>query len=262
MFSERLNQLMAVLGTNNSELARYAGFDHTNISRMRSGARVPKATSASLSKLVQGIGQLARDRGKWARLVSVTDQDEAADFEQGLADWPLEGEETSRNQVPSTGTAGPFYRFGEELDAVMGLVGMANVKLSQKLNVDASLISWFRSGARSPKSNPALAIRLCDLLYDRVTAMGRQAALARLMGVGASEADEGHFFCWLCDFDAFEADWAAAAGRLLTAFDADFSEAGEGQMPPLDAVTAPDSAGAQPAFISGRLGFERRFFAF
>lgn len=262
MFSERLNQLMAALGTNSSELARYAGFDRTNISRMRSGARVPKATSASLSKLVQGIGQLARDQGKRALLVSVIDQDEAADFEQGLADWLLEGEATSRNQVPSTGTAGPFYHFGEKLDAVMGLVEMTNVKLSQKLNVDASLISRFRSGARSPKSNSALAGRLCHLLYGRVITMGRQAALARLMGVTVPEADEGHFSRWLCDFDTFEADWAAAADRLLTAFDADLSEAGEGQMPPLDAVMPAVADGAQPTFYIGASGFRAAVLCF
>ncbi|EFV01260.1 hypothetical protein HMP0721_1641 [Pseudoramibacter alactolyticus ATCC 23263] len=262
MFSERLNQLMAALGTNNSELARYAGFDRTNISRMRSGTRVPKATSASLSKLVQGIGQLARDQGKRALLVSVTDQDEAADFEQGLADWLLEGEEISRNQVPSTGTAGPFYHFGEKLDAIMGLVEMTNVKLSQKLNVDASLISRFRSGARSPKSNSALAGRLCHLLYGRVITMGRQAALARLMGVTVPEADEGHFSRWLCDFDTFEADWAAAADRLLTAFDADLSEAGEGQMPPLDAVMPAVADGAQPTFYIGASGFRAAVLCF
>jgi hypothetical protein len=246
---------MAALGTNNSELARYAGFDRTNISRMRSGARVPKFAGKSVQKLICGIWQLAEERDARMALTALTGHRSADPLTKvGLRDWLFAGEGPTPSRRTALPRRGHGCIFSEKLDAVMALAAWSNAQLSRRLNVDASLISRFRSGARSPRSNPALAGRLCHLLYGRVTAMGRQAALARLMGVGSPEADEDHFSRWLCDFETFEADWAAAAGRLLTAFDADLSEVGEGPMPPPDAVTAPDSAGDQPACYIGTAG--------
>lgn len=43
--------------------------------------------------------------------------------------------------------------FQERFNMIMDMAKMTNVRLSKILNVDASLISRYRSGTRSPLSN-------------------------------------------------------------------------------------------------------------
>lgn len=253
MFSEKLNQLMAALKTNNSELARYAGFDRTNISRMRSGARVPKPGGVSAQKLMRGLWALAEAREARKALAALTGhQSGGAVTQAALCDWLFAGEEAPPSPRTARPRRGRGTIFSEKLDAAMALAGWSNAQLSRRLNVDASLISRFRSGERSPKANPELAGRLSHLLYERVAVLGRQGALARLMGADERLADEAAFSRWLCDFEPFEADWAAAAGQLLAAFDGDLSRAGEEPAPP--DVPVPPAEGAQPAVYIGTAG--------
>ena len=55
MFSDRLNLLMMQLNASGAQIAKYAGFDRTNVSRLRSGARTPVSGGPTAEKLISGI---------------------------------------------------------------------------------------------------------------------------------------------------------------------------------------------------------------
>ena len=55
MFSERLNKILTLLDVTSGDFARFAGCDKSYISRMKSGARVPKNGGAGAWRIVDGI---------------------------------------------------------------------------------------------------------------------------------------------------------------------------------------------------------------
>ena len=71
MFQKRLNELLEALQLSTSVLARYAGIERTIISRFRSGARVPSASTDSLQKIVKGIVLAVEQTGQKTRLCEI-----------------------------------------------------------------------------------------------------------------------------------------------------------------------------------------------
>ena len=55
MFAERFNYILRELKLQVGRLAGYAGLDRTNISRFKSGSRIPRPEGNTTSKLVHGI---------------------------------------------------------------------------------------------------------------------------------------------------------------------------------------------------------------
>ncbi len=235
MFSQRLDQLIRVLHTNSSELAEYSGFDRSNISRMRNGRRTPLPDGSASKKLISGICLLAERKGRQdllLKLCGASPEVSGKELYQTVSDWLFEEEnnnllsadpalkqsERSRSasrDLPES-VLNPFSR---RFNAVIDLAELSNVRLSQLVNVDPSLISRYRSGSRSPRSNPKLARLLVQTLYQRIVKSGRQNELARLMRFPADELDESRLFDWMLDMDKVSENSASAAEKLLETFD-------------------------------------------
>ncbi|MBP0972961.1 MAG: hypothetical protein J5851_03535, partial [Oscillospiraceae bacterium] len=62
MFSERLTQLMQHLQISSAELANTMQCDTSNISRMCSGARVPKYGGTAFMRLLRGLYRCAAQK--------------------------------------------------------------------------------------------------------------------------------------------------------------------------------------------------------
>ena len=206
MFAEQLNLLVSVLNANNTELARFVRCDRSNISRMRSGARVPRRAGVTTEKLVRGLCLLADDRELMSALCSCIGcpPDTAGEeLHSRLTDWLFrDADETQRVRRPSKPS---FRSFGERLSAVMEMTGLSNVRFSRLLSVDASHISRFRRGLRTPQSNPKTVEAICTVLLQRVREQGQMSQLARMMGLSAAELESDpdcldRFQNWLCDF--------------------------------------------------------------
>lgn len=58
--------------------------------------------------------------------------------------------------------------FQERFNMIMDMAKMTNVRLSKILNIDASLISRYRSGTRSPLSNSQI-LRISELELDEAS---------------------------------------------------------------------------------------------
>ena len=59
MFSERLDKLFDILQCTNTDIAGHAGCSPSNISRMKSGKRVPAANGRAVMNLAEGIYRYA-----------------------------------------------------------------------------------------------------------------------------------------------------------------------------------------------------------
>ena len=55
MLSERITELFGLLQCTNTDIARFAGCSPSNISRLKSGLRVPDRGSLSILRLARGV---------------------------------------------------------------------------------------------------------------------------------------------------------------------------------------------------------------
>jgi len=226
MFTERTNRVLALLGASSADIARAAGCDTSNISRMCSGARVPKNGGPAAARLVSGIYLFADDKNRvptLRELLFCGEEVSAEDLKARLMAWLFEGmEPPARAAEGKTRARTPFRSFGEKLDAAMHLAELSNVRLSKLVSLDASYVSRFRTGVRSPRSNPKTVDTICTVLLDRLRMLDRLEALGRLSGVPADAltGEEGflRFRDWLCDFDT--EDRGAVVEKLLENIDA------------------------------------------
>ena len=217
---ERLNELMSVLRANNVQIAHYAGFDRTNLSRLRNGSRVPQRSGPTAEKLVSGLYLFADNRNELGMLCAAigANADAPADkIKAALSAWLWEGQEPTPPSRKRAAAAAEYRSFGEKLNVVMTLAEVSNVRLSRLVNVDASLISRFRTGVRTPRSNPELAERLCLALLLRLRALGKLRELSRITKL--EDPDEESFRDWLCDFGEGDTGDFSAVERLLEGFD-------------------------------------------
>lgn len=227
-FADKLHQLIEELEANNGTIARFAGFDRSQLSRLRTGKLVPRRESSTTAKLVNGIYLYADNRNELDRLCAFTGISPEASgdaFREGILNWLYEGiEETQKAAAekrpvgrPRKDRAGLRY-FGERLNAAMRLAELSNVRLSQLIHLDQSLISRYRSGVRTPEDNAANAERLCEILFSRIERTGCMQELAALMRQPVNEIDPTDFSAWLFHRGDLPGRDILAAEKLLSSF--------------------------------------------
>ncbi|MBP5605883.1 MAG: hypothetical protein J6X60_10135, partial [Ruminiclostridium sp.] len=193
MFREKVKQIMRLLETTSSDLARLTNCDKSHISRMVSGARKPKANGAAAWRFVNGIYLAADEKGRTDILCKTIqcERDRNADkIKTHLMKWFFDGEETEAAKPRLSINKTPYRAFGEKLGAVMELTGLSNIRMGRLLNIDPSYISRFRSGLRSPKANRKMMNDICVTITDRAEAQGKLSALAKLACAGAGAAED------------------------------------------------------------------------
>ena len=193
MFCDRVKILTTKLGIGSANIARYANCDQSHISRMLSGARVPKSGGIAAWTLVNGLYLCVDDNGKTdllCDLISCSDRGSAEIVKTQIMSWLYEREKSAIKSTVPPQEKKPYRAFGEKLGAVMELTGLSNIRLGKTLNIDPSYISRFRNGFRSPKSNSKMMADICLSLLERVYDQGKQPALAKLIGVLADELND------------------------------------------------------------------------
>ena len=225
-FSEKINLIMNELGADNVSIARYGGFDRTSLSRFRNGKRVPGASSRTAGMLVEGIYLYADNENSLEKLCSITGGDpeeSAGEIKDSVRAWLYDGIINVRPVKRLDRKVPTLNAFGERLDAVMSIAGISNIQMSRLMNVDSSLISRYRAGVRTPRSNPELSEKLSDVLWHHLQKPQKKNDLASVMECDAAELDEDIFFGWLCDFDPMQQGSHADVEKLMTAFDTHLS---------------------------------------
>jgi hypothetical protein len=240
MLTKKLNELLEKIDATGAEIAKKVGFDRTNISRIKSGKRIPHPDSVTAEKLINGIYLFADNKNNLGKLCAVVGADpkaSAKEIKAALKSWLYEGYD-SELSASSNGTSGKkrsldkaaSHQFAERLNSSMLLAELSNVRLSKLIHADASLISRYRSGVRTPVSNSELSSQLSSVLFDRIIKSEKEAALCDLMRIPVADLEEELFAYWLYGKDEQE-DNVQAAENILGIFDS---------MPSSTAMKLPD----------------------
>jgi len=225
MLSERITRLFSVLQCNNTQIARFAGCSSGNISKLKTGNRAPKPTSKTIASFVGGVYGYA-DYENLLPLLAELCGAETTDRERlipALIVWLYETEDMalpSRSMTPKSKQARVRQRqtFGERLDQVMTLLDLSNGQLASRLNVDASMVSRYRTGLYTPQGNNRLSKRLTSILLGRAEKKGLLPELEKLCGLAAGELDADGVAHWL--YGVSDDDFGELAQKLLRSLDA------------------------------------------
>ena len=194
MLQQRLKLVKNVLGFANVELAQAAGCSPSHISKIFNGKRDFCENGSGAEHLVNALLQYAMKNGKMQELCSLCNAQEGSFTAQALYLW-LCGEGSVQNAgiTEVAGNAARQRLFSERFDQLAQLLELSNVRLSRMLNVDASLISRFRSGKRSPLKNADFMQLLCEVLCERMHAIGANEEVAALVGCEEAQTHSAEF---------------------------------------------------------------------
>lgn len=221
MLSQRLKYIMEILGVSHKQLAGYSGFDRTNISRILNKKRTPAMDSVTMKKLVNGIFLFAENHNKLEELLKISKNQEWKsddEIKNMILLYLCEGD-IIKNQKEEY-TKLEYYIFGKRLDMIMTLIELSNIRLSKILSVDASLISRFRTGERTPKSNQKLAEQICQVIMERIIRLEKQKEVAALIGILPEQFNQAVLNTWLLDSENIHQKGILAIEHLVGAFDA------------------------------------------
>lgn len=205
MDRDRIDSLYDLLGCNSTDIARTLGCSPSAISRVRAGSREYTPTSRPVLRFAEGIYRCAEQSETLSalrRLCSASGENREA-LIPSLVSWLFCGKGVSSiHLIPAIGMAdkrgirGQAERFtGEKLSEIMDLLELSNLRLAQRLNVDASTVSRFRNGLRIPK--PPVPDVLVEVLLQRAEQLGRVRELSMLCGVPDNQLNAAALAAWL-----------------------------------------------------------------
>ena len=247
-FTERLNKLIEDLGADTKTVAAFSGFDRSQLSRLRTGKLIPRPRSSTVEKLTTGLYLFSDNHNGLSQLCAIIGASadaSAVEIRDEIRNWLFAGTEEAP-AAPGHGrkSAGRPRKsrarmkfFAERLDAAMNLAEISSIRLSRQIHVDASLISRYRSGVRTPENNPGIVDRLSETLLNRIRRIGHMRELSELMRLPSEEIDSSSFSFWLFNQNEFPDLSIPMAESLLASFDS-FSDA-SGPKLPLPADTTP-----------------------
>lgn len=169
IFVKKVNFLLTVLRATNSDIAHIVGIDPSNISRLKTGKRLPTKKSSIILHFTEGVYLFAQQNHKLPIIEKVIESQGHLDKKSlkiALQNWLF-----NDDKIPSPSpkhTENNLYFFGEKLDAMMNLLGLSNRQIARSLNIDPSYISHFRVGTRTPKLSNQLVQDICLLLAEQL----------------------------------------------------------------------------------------------
>ena len=220
MFSDRFDKLMTKLDATNTDIAQAAEIDRTNLSRFRSGKRIPKQDSDITEALLSALYDHASSTGKLKMLcktIKTGSENSRQNICRDMKLW-LYSDTPEEYFIRKSKPKRSSLSFSDRFDKSMILADMTNSQLGKLVHVDSSLISHYRTGIRTPQSNPALASVIADILYERIRNAGEDISLAELMQIKPDSITKVAFRDWLYAFTQDE-DGGNTAMKLLEAFD-------------------------------------------
>lgn len=197
MFQKRLQEIMTLLGLSGAKLAEYSGLNQSTISKYKNGSRKPDASSPSMQNLVMGICRYSESAAKLSSLRTFLSANADEPLSDALTVYLLRQNTSENTPEKSKQDQTLIGVFGSRLDTIMTLLDISNIRLSHLINVDASLISRYRTGARYPKENAAIRSSLSRILYERIFQQNKEGAFAEISGIQADFLSFESFNDWL-----------------------------------------------------------------
>lgn len=187
MLSQKISRLMELVGAKNSDIAINADFDQSNISRLRSGARIPEKRSTSINKFANGLIIFSKQIGKIEILCnaigcdSIISHDEIKD---NLLEWLYNNLKPLPEMLDTTNLdAGKL--FGERLNVIMEVAEISNASLSKSANIDPSYLSRMRNGSRLPNEKSKILNILCEILIKQIIKKNKVSTVEDITGISS-----------------------------------------------------------------------------
>lgn len=259
MNTERLNTIIETIGVKNVQLANLAGFDAANVSRLRSGSRNvlrDSTTALRISESIYKYSVITHTTDALFNVLQIPEDSSAETAKEAILDTIFGTSDDNISKKKETKDRKRENEvFGVKLDRIMVLTDLQNVRLSQLIHVDASLISRYRAGVRSPLSNRQLTDKLVTALFQRIEKHGLIPELSDIMNIKDSELDEKLFRKWLTNPELTSKEDISSTEKLLAAFNG-FSYKKLPVPPPIEEIVSKDVIyqGALPYL--GRAGLQ------
>ncbi len=201
LFYEKVGLLLKELNVPRTVLARASGLDASLISRFLNGERVPSRFSPQLDKLSMGVSALALQHGshhRVAALCGVPEYTDVSTLSDGITAWINMADSGLRPKrahklqqaMPRPTQKKAGGALAEKLDTLMRAVEVTNTQLARYLNVDASLISRFRTGVRRPDANERIVSNICTFFSLRDYTPRQRDALFDVIRIAPTEDRE------------------------------------------------------------------------
>ncbi|MBQ8962099.1 MAG: helix-turn-helix transcriptional regulator [Ruminococcus sp.] len=169
MLCDRLDLIMREINAENADIAEIAGFDRSNVSRMRSGARVPLKNGSCMARTAGAVITCAAASGKTdalCRTIAFTGEPSPEELRRALTDWLYEDSALPSPKEPSSDPEAGLY-FSKKLTTLIQTAGISGVKLSKAVNIDPSYLSRMRTGKHLPNERSKVLERICAVLIQR-----------------------------------------------------------------------------------------------
>jgi len=193
-FQHKLDTVMKKTGITNAALSRASLLDASLISRFRTGVRTPHLHSKQLHSLCQGIMILTVNESNRENIIKVCNLSPSLKGDalyNAIYQW-FSATDSMLKSVQKSDESNEFHKktrrnnstlkaFNEKLDILMNSLGVSNIRLARFLNVDASLISRFRTGIRTPSVDSQLILDICTYFSSRTKTQQQATALLDIL---------------------------------------------------------------------------------
>lgn len=250
VFKNKLDMLITQMHSSNAALARAASLHPSLVSRFRTGSRIPSQNSIQLQALCKGLVLIAENGKKTDVLINIcnlpADLTKSSLYE-ALYQWLSadnsmlrpERQHNKRNEEKKLRHKKntQLKAFSEKLDILMNAFHVSNTRLARYLNVDASLISRYRTGMRTLSAENQLITHICTYFSTRAKEQQQEVDLLDILDLPAN-ADSmnnlkllfDHLYIWLTEKQ--DTSGNSVMDNLLEKLDAFQSELNITLLPP------------------------------
>ncbi|MBQ8941267.1 MAG: helix-turn-helix transcriptional regulator [Firmicutes bacterium] len=179
MFGEKFDSLLKELDISSKALSEFMDCDKSYVNRIRAGSRNITRNGKAANTMINGVFDCISDSGKYDDMCAVINISAETSREKALErleQWLFDGSgETKAGRKVSA-------VFSDRFKDVLKLANLSNIRLAKLLNIDASLVSRWRTGFSAPTA-AELQDSLCRVLLSRINSQGNKSGLAELLSV-------------------------------------------------------------------------------
>ena len=189
MLQRRVKAVWRVLNCSHTDIANIAGCSTAHISKIYTGKVTLAPTGRAVLRIGEALLKYAEMNNKTEHICAMLRCDNASLTAALLLDWMYGNygdDEDFALDISDEASGERIDGFAERFSALLDVFGMNSVWWGRLLNVDASLISRFRTGKRLPKENSQIVDMFCSAVAERMHEQNCIMEISRLTGIKIS----------------------------------------------------------------------------
>ncbi len=199
MLNDRISELLNSLHVTKLAISEYAGIDRTAISHVASGKRIHNRYSATITKIIDGIYQYAKDNDKLDTVNEITGVDTSLsddDFKAALTDWlyvdmPPKYVIDKQNDDKAT--------YLHKVNVLLDRFCISNAEISEKLQCDPAVVSRYRNGGKDVNPTSKVSVGIANEIWDRIEDTKDYTYISKASKIKRQNLDRKTFRYWFTD---------------------------------------------------------------